>query len=582
MNTRTFYAALCLVLLICLLLVTPVFASVEINVSQGTVGKVVTVIGLPPGQPYLVQWDGIVCAAGFMPSEAVTFVVPETVGGSHTVVIQSPQGTQVFKGVFTVVPAITISPESGTVGTTLSISGKGFAAIENVTVTYDGVSVSTGVAADSNGSWSTTFAAPVSPAGAHQVGASGNFTTAASVTTKTFTIKPTIEVSPLSGIVDTTVTVNGSGFAASESGIKVTFSNKDMKTGIAADSKGSWTATFNVPRTSGGDYAIDARGSITKPADIDDVNFSVVSGISIDKSTAYVGDAINLRGTGFGPNEAGIFIVIDDVAAGSSIIADQNGEWSISMPMPPCTNGNHVINARGSITPSSSALNKTITILAKITLDPAAGNVGDAINVAGSGFGSNKNITLTYGGDPVSTGASTDATGSFTASFKAPGGKHGDINVVATGADGVTASSIFAMETTAPSAPLIIYPKSGKTIGFIGDAKANFEWQAVTDPSGVYYDLQLASDKDFESIVFEHSGLTTPKYDSTDVEVLPHGEYYWRLRSVDGAGNASEWTAPARLKAGFMALSTLIIILVVAIVIVVIVIRARAIFFRKH
>ena len=137
------------------------------------------------------------------------------------------------------------------------------------------------------------------------------------------------------------------------------------------------------------------------------------------------------------------------------------------------------------------------------------------------------------------------------------------------------------METTAPPVPQITYPTSGKTVGFIGDAKANFEWKAVTDPSGVYYDLQLASDQNFKSIVFEHSGLTAPEYKSADTEVLPHGEYYWHLRAVDGAGNTSEWTAPARLKAGFMATSMLIIILVVAIVIVGIVLRARSVFFKR-
>jgi len=580
-NTKTFYMGLCLALLMCFFLVAPVFAAVGIDLLQGPVGTVVTVSNLPPGQSYLVQWDGIVCAAGMMPSGTVTFTVPETALGSHAVMVQSPQGTQVFTGMFTVVPGITISPESGAVGTTISTSGKGFATSESITVTYDGTSMSTGIAANSNGSWSTTFAVPASPGGTHQVGALGGVTSAINVTTKTFTVKPTIEVAPLSGSVDTAVTVRGSGFAASESGIKVIFDSKDMKTGIAAGSNGSWATTFNVPRTSGGDHVIDAWGSTTQAADIGDINFSVVSGISIDKNTAYVGDIINFRGTGFGQNETGISVTIDGVAMGSSIVADQNGEWSVSMSMPVCANGAHTINARGNMTAASSALNKTITILAKIVLNPATGNVDDTINVAGSGFGSNKNITITYGGDPVPTGASADATGSFTGSFKAPKGKHGDIKVVATGADGVTASSIFAMETVVPPVPQITYPTSGKTVGLIGDAKVNFEWKAVTDPSGAYYDLQLASDQDFKSVVFEHSGLAAPEYKSTDAEVLHHGEYYWRLRSVDGAGNTSEWTVSSRLKAGYISTSMLIMILIAAIVIIAIVLRARSVFFKR-
>lgn len=582
MNIKMFYVGLCLALLLFFLPVTPIFAAVGIDISQGVVGSVVTVTGLQASQNYLVKWDGIVCAASMNPpSGSVTFTVPETTGSSHSVVVESPQGTPALSGVFTVIPAITISPESGTAGTTISVSGKGFAASETITVTYDGTTMKSDVAASTTGSWSTTFTAPASPGGARPVGASGTTTSAANVEKKNFTVKATIAVEPLSGSVGTAVTVKGSGFVASESGIKVIFDGKNMKTGIAADSAGSWSTTFNVPRSSGGDHVIDASGSTTSSTDIADVDFSVISGIGIDKSTVYVGDPIEIKGTGFGQNETGISVTIDGVVQGSSVTADENGEWSVSLNMPAGVNGAHTINARGNTTAANSALNRTITVLAKIALSPTGGNVGDAISVTGTGFRSDKTVAMTYGGDPVPTGASTDATGSFTASFKAPKGKHGAVNVVATGADGITASSTFAMETTSPPVPVITYPKSGKTVGIIGDTKVGFEWTDVTDPSGVYYDLQVASDQDFKNMVIDHSGLTTSEYKSTDAEVLSHGEYYWRIRAVDGAGNASEWTAATRLKAGFMALSTFIIILIVAVVLIAIVLRVRAVFSKR-
>ena len=85
MNTKTFYMGLCLALVMCFFLVTPVFAAVGIDLLQGPVGTVVTVSNLPSGQSYLVQWDGLVSAAGMMASGTVTFTVPETAGGSHAV-----------------------------------------------------------------------------------------------------------------------------------------------------------------------------------------------------------------------------------------------------------------------------------------------------------------------------------------------------------------------------------------------------------------------------------------------------------------------------------------------------------------
>ncbi len=108
-----------------------------------------------------------------------------------------------------------------------------------------------------------------------------------------------------------------------------------------------------------------------------------------------------------------------------------------------------------------------------------------------------------------------------------------------------------------------------------------FKWTGATDPSGVYYDLQVASDSNFKNIVIEHLALTSSEYKSTDAEALPRGEYYWRVRAVDGAGNTSDWTAPSKLKAGFMTVTTLIIVLVVGLLIIAIVLRARVVFLRR-
>ena len=232
--------------------------------------------------------------------------------------------------------------------------------------------------------------------------------------------------------------------------------------------------------------------------------------------------------------------------------------------MPACVNGVHTVAAYGSVTAGTAVSSKAITMSAQIALSPASGNVGDIINVIGSGFSSGEKVVISYGGISMLEDVPVDSTGSFSGSFKAPGGKHGGIAVVASEADGISASSNFAMDITPPPVPQAISPIDGSTVGFFGGTRANFHWAAVTDPSGVYDDLQIAGDASFKDIVVQQSGLAVSQYKLTKAEGLPHGQYYWRVRAVDGAGNTSDWATPSLLKSGFM--STTIFIMILAVV----------------
>ena len=75
--------------------------------------------------------------------------------------------------------------------------------------------------------------------------------------------------------VGTQVTVNGTGFAADETNIQVTFDGVAVVTGITAEPDGSWSTTFNVPAKDGGVYVLDAFGDSTAANQVADVNFTV-------------------------------------------------------------------------------------------------------------------------------------------------------------------------------------------------------------------------------------------------------------------------------------------------------------------
>jgi len=94
-------------------------------------------------------------------------------------------------------------------------------------------------------------------------------------------------------------------------------------------------------------------------------------------------------------------------------------------------------------------------------------------------------------------------------------------------------------DNTPPPTPSLISPPNGATIT---DNTPTLDWSDVSDPSGVAYNLSMAKDAGFTLIVLLKNGLKVSTYDLTPSEVLAAGTYYWRVRAVDNAGNASSWS----------------------------------------
>jgi hypothetical protein len=174
------------------------------------------------------------------------------------------------------------------------------------------------------------------------------------------------------------------------------------------------------------------------------------------------------------------------------------------------------------------------------------------LNVRGTGFVAETMVTVTYDNDEaiaVAT-AATDASGSFLATFIVPPSIAGRHIVAAT--DGAfTAISTFTMESEVPPMPVPLLPKAAST----AEEKAYFDWEGVTDPSGVTYILQIGTDADFTTMVLEKNGLPESEYMVTGEERLTPIEkktpYHWRVKAVDGAFNESEWTPAGLFYVGF-------------------------------
>jgi len=92
-------------------------------------------------------------------------------------------------------------------------------------------------------------------------------------------------------------------------------------------------------------------------------------------------------------------------------------------------------------------------------------------------------------------------------------------------------------------------------MGIKAEQPVVFDWQDVTDPSGVTYTLQLARNENFTDIVLKKE-LTQSKYTMTEAEELESTKkdepYWWRVKATDGATNESGWSGAGSFYVGFV------------------------------
>jgi hypothetical protein len=149
-----------------------------------------------------------------------TFTVPTTSLGSHNITLID-SGLQKFIVFVNVQQSITINPNTGPIGTLVTVNGFGFPAsgapsgtVYNATVTFGTSStIRAWSLTDANGQFTTTFVVPTSPGGANTVTATTNDSLLTSAS-KTFTVTANFTVSPASFVANSSAAVvaTGTGF----------------------------------------------------------------------------------------------------------------------------------------------------------------------------------------------------------------------------------------------------------------------------------------------------------------------------------------------------------------------------------
>jgi len=506
--------------------------------------------------------------------------------------------------------SITVAPTSGTVGTSIQISGNGFAG-RLANIHWDDQIILSKIPISETGELTCNLKIPPACRGDHIIKITDDSNWTASTASATFTVFPGITILPRIAQTYARVTVIGKGFAASEKDIRITWDGTALSTSATADNFGTWSIHFDIPETKKGEHSIGAFSSSTNASEIGEHTFIVALFAKVEPTSGPVGTEITIDGFGFRTSEDGITITWDNEIILCNLIAGTDGILNTTLEIPPSTRGYHTIGVYGSdFTPKGVIPNTDFDVVPHIELQPASGNKGTKVTANGTGFANGETITLSFEGMTLDTKAITDNAGSFSAIFKVPQSSVKDNKVKATGSAGNSAEAIFVAEKIAPPAPRLLSPLQGAKlkifdsfgdvllepakhlIGIIafrdsrqqdfGPPIATFDWSDVNAEGKVSYTLQIACGDDFSSQVLLRENLADSEYTLSRNDIPTKDTYCWRVKAVDDVGNESPWSEIQEFDLINMSNQDLILSLTIPILFIFAIVAVAMLTWRKH
>src|SRR2546428_3768064 len=374
-----------------------------------------------------------------------------------------------------VLSTISLDPTSGSVGTTVTVTGSLFFPSSDVTVSYDGTAVATNpstITTDLTGGFTATFTVPASAAGSHIVSA-----------------KDTVSDSASAQFI---VTSSATPPTAPQN-LQATGGNARVSLSWQAPSSngGSAITYYKIYRSnsSGTEVYLTTRGNVTSYTDLavtyGNTYFYKVSALnSIGESPKSNEASATTSGTISGGTSA-LTISTQD-RAGNTLtgfyIALMQGGKTISTGFSPVTftlnNGQlysveptdfspyfveHWKDTGLADNPRAITINGNTQIMAvyrttAISLTPSTGPAGTSVTVAGNSFSPNSHITISYDGTPLATNPAaitTSASGTFSATFTVPVSAAGSHVIQVDDGGSHTYSDLF---TVGSSATILLTP----------------------------------------------------------------------------------------------------------------------------
>ena len=474
-------------------------------------------------------------------SDAVTFTVDTTVPEAPAIL--TPTDGSITADTTPVISG-TAEPE-----TTVDVT---VANADGSTTVFEDVPVSVG------GAWTITPATPLAQ-GAHTatavaVDAAGNVSAASEPVD--FTIDSVAPVAPVitapaDGSVTNDATPVLTGTAEPGTTVDVTITNPDGSTTVIEDVPvvdGAWAVTspeladgaHTVTATSTDDAGNASPASAPVTFEVDTVE-PAAPAITSPTDGQTIGDTTPLI-QGTGEPGATVTVVIDGEEVGTALV-DDGGAWQFPTTEP-LADGDHTVSATqtdpaGNVSSPSDEVTFTVdsTIPAVDITSPAEGALTNDPTPEISGTGE-PGSTVTVSVDDVELGTTEvdeDGNWTFTPDDALADGEH-EVEVVAEDGAGNTATDgpvTFAVDTTAPDAPVITSPADGDiltdlTPEITGTAEPGSTVTVIVDGEPIG---ETTADEDGD-------------WTFTPTTPLTPGEHEITATATDPAGNVSDPSAP--------------------------------------
>ena len=407
-----------------------------------------------------LSWAGGVACPGLLANVlgafSCSYKIPAIYWGSY-VVTASDNMSHTATAVLSIAPLLTIGPTSGPVGTTINVTGAGFAPNSALSVVWtDGLVCSR--TTNAAGSFGCTYVIPPIPEPSKSV--IGYTFTAADASshnaTATFRVAAHLTESPSFGPPGTVVTLVGSGYPANTI-VKANWSGLGAPVCSAkSSSTGGVSCSFAVPAVPANAYTIQMSAGQTTPQ----LTFTVTALLTVAPTRGPVGTLVTLQGAGF-VSEGTVTVTLGATTA-CSLPTLATGSFSCTFRVPAIPYGIHSFAAADGFGDSASA---TFTVLPQLALSPMSGPVGTQVTFNGSGYPANAGVTVTWASGAICS-ATTTGTGSFSCAAAMPPATVGPHAFTAKNDSSSSASANFTVTpgfSATPSSGLV-----GTTVQFVG------------------------------------------------------------------------------------------------------------------
>jgi len=346
---------------------------------------------------------------------------------------ENKNATAVFN--VTKAPELTVTPDTGAVDINVTLKATGFRPEEDIVISYF----------NETSNWSVSYTVETGVGGEHtnetwKVPKDINTTVSPNLQANqtgygsakaTYTVTPTIGITPNNGTVDTEVTVKGDAFGNVTVYLDARVVNETSTDAAGKDIWAIYNRTFNVPATPSGNYTVnvtDQKGLFNT------TTFTVRTNITLNATERYVGDMVIVNGTAFGASKT-VDILFNESKV-TEATTDVNGTFTMAtFAVPPIANETYNVTAQDSTERSATA---TFDVLTKLVVSPETGDVAKNVTLTGTAFGANENVTLrlrntTSVVHEFTVYPTTNEDGTFEQVVTIPEVISGDCNFTATG-----------------------------------------------------------------------------------------------------------------------------------------------------